>query len=415
MAPPSNPVRRAFRNRNYALYTLGNGVSLVGTWVQRIAVGWLMWRMTQSEGWLGAIAFADLFPTVLVGPFGGVLADRLDRLRLLKTSQVLMLVQSVALFLLTVADGITPVSLFVLTAIGGVFNALNQPARLALISRLVDRDTMAAAVAINATVFNIARFLGPALAGIIIVVSDVAPAFAINATSFVVYLAILARFRLPPQPPSLPRSPRILAEIGEGILYAARHPGMGPLFHLLMVGCIAARPVAELLPGFADRVFHAGATGLAMMTAAVGVGAVAGGIWMAGRARPEGLIDLVFAGTTVMGISIVLFALADRLVVALCTLVVAGAAMVVSSIGTQTLIQLSVEPNVRGRVLSLYGLIYRGGPALGALVAGLVAEHTELTWPIMVGAGVSTACGLWLWRRRRIMVRSLVPSRHSLD
>ncbi|WP_298374091.1 MFS transporter [Azospirillum sp.] len=415
MATPTNPVRRALGNRNYALYTVGNGVSLVGTWVQRIAVGWLMWRMTHSEAWLGGIAFADLFPTVLIGPFGGALADRLDRLRLLKASQLLMLAQSLALFLLTAADAITPFSLFLLTALGGVFNAVNQPARLALVSRLVDAEAMAAAVAINATVFNTARFVGPAVAGAVIAISGVPLAFAVNAASFVIYLAILARFRLPPQPPSPRRHSKILAEISEGVVYAARHPGMGPLFQLLIVGCLAARPAAELLPGFADLVFHAGATGLASMTAAIGIGAVAGGTWMAGRARADGLIDLIFAGTTVMGVSIMLFASTDSFAVALAALVAAGVAMVMSSIGTQTLIQLSVEPSMRGRVLSLYGLIYRGGPALGALLVGTVAERAGLAWPILVGAGVSTVCGLRIWRQRGAMIRSLERSQRVVD
>lgn len=407
MMKAAGAVRRTLGNRNYGLYTVGNGISLVGTWVQRIAVGWLMWQMTRSEAWLGAVAFADLFPTILVGPFGGVLADRLDRMKVLKTSQRLLLVQSIALFALTAADLIAPLSLLLLTALGGIVNAVNQPARLALISSLVKTEEMATAVAINATIFNTARFVGPAAAGAIIAASGVPAAFAVNAASFAIYLATLARLQLPPQPRLRGRRSKMLADIGEGIAYVAQHPGMAPLFGLMIVGCVAARPVAELLPGFADVVFQAGATGFAAMTSAIGIGAVAGGVWMAGRARTEGLTDLVFSGNSILGLSIVLFATSDSLAIALPALVVAGAAMVGSSIGTQTLIQLSVEPAVRGRVLSLYGLIFRGGPAVGALIAGLIAEHTGLDWPILVGAVLSTVCGLWLWRRRTRIIRSL--------
>lgn len=407
MMKAAGAVRRTLGNRNYGLYTVGNGISLVGTWVQRIAVGWLMWQMTRSEAWLGAVAFADLFPTILIGPFGGVLADRLDRMKVLKTSQRLLLVQSILLFAATAADLIAPLPLLVLTALGGIVNAVNQPARLALISSLVKAEEMATAVAINATIFNTARFVGPAAAGAIIAISGVPAAFAFNAASFALYLAALARLKLPPQPRFRGSQTKMLADIGEGIAYVARHPGMAPLFGLMIVGCVAARPVAELLPGFADLVFQAGATGLATMTSAIGIGAVAGGCWMAGRAGTKGLTDLVFSGNSILGLSVVLFATSDSLAVALPALVVAGAAMVGSSIGTQTLIQLSVEPAVRGRVLSLYGLIFRGGPAVGALLAGLIAEHTGLDWPILAGAVLSTVCGLGLWRKRTRIIRSL--------
>lgn len=407
MMKAAEAVRRTLGSRNYGLYTFGNGISLIGTWVQRIAVGWSMWQMTRSEAWLGAIAFADLFPTVLIGPFGGVLADRFDRIAVLKTSQRLLLVQSVVLYALTAADLIAPVPLLVLTALGGIVNAVNQPARLALISSLVKTEEMATAVAINATIFNTARFVGPAVAGAIIAISGLPSAFAFNAASFAIYLAVIARLRLPPQPRIRGGRSEMLADIGEGIAYVAHHPGMAPLFVLMIVGCVAARPVAELLPGFADLVFQAGATGLATMTSAIGIGAVAGGCWMAGRARADGLTDLVFTCSTILGLSIALFAMSNSVAVALPALVVAGAAMVGSSIGTQTLIQLSVEPSVRGRVLSLYGLIFRGGPAVGALLAGLIAERTGLDWPILVGAALSTVCGLWLWRKRTRIIRSL--------
>lgn len=400
--------RRTLRNPNYGIYTLGNAASLIGTWVQRVAVGWLIWQMTRSEAWLGAIAFADLFPTVLIGPFAGVVADRFDRLKVLKTSQRLLLLQSVMLYLLTAAGAIGPECLLVLTFFGGAVTAFNQPARLALISSLVTAEDMTTAIAINSTVFNAARFVGPAAAGAIIAAAGVPIAFAANAATFAIFLLALERLRLPPSARRVGLADRsVLVDVGEGIIYIVHHPGMAPLFLLLIVSSVAARPVVELLPGFSDVIFDAGAGGLAMMTSAIGLGAIASGVWMVRRGRPDGLTRVVFAHTAILGAAILVFATTDHLAIALAALVVAGAGMVGGGIAAQTLIQLSVDTAVRGRVLSLYGLIFRGGPAVGALADGMIAEKIGLQWPVGVGGGLAILCVAWLWGKRAHRIRLL--------
>src|SRR5258708_4030902 len=186
------------RNTNFGLYSAGSGVSLIGMWMQRIAIGWLTWQLTESGFWLGVIAFADFFPVILVGPIAGAVADRWDRLKVVKISQTISLLQAMALFALTVSGHINIGLLVTLTAFQGFIVAFNQPARLALVPSLVPEADLASAVAINSVVFNLARFVGPMFAGLAIVWSGVAAAFAANALSYVVFFVALARLRVAP-------------------------------------------------------------------------------------------------------------------------------------------------------------------------------------------------------------------------
>src|SRR4051794_6841882 len=279
-------IARAFASRNYRLFAAGNAISLIGTWLQRVAVGWLAWQLTHSGAWLGLVAFADLFPTVLLSPWAGALADRRDRVRVIWVSQVVAMTQATLLALLTGFGIITIWSLFALAVLLGMANAVNQPARLALIPSLVDRANLASAVAINSIIFNGARFIGPALAGIVIAEGSIALAFAVNAVSFIVFMIALLGVRVAPE--GVGAAGRTLfADTFAGYAYAARHPGIGPVLLLMTATAFFARGFSELLPGFADAVFGRGAQGLAWLTAMVGLGAVAGGLFMARRSRLE--------------------------------------------------------------------------------------------------------------------------------
>ena len=400
-------ILRALGNPNYGIYTAGSAVSLIGTWMQRVAVGWLTWQLTESGAWLGAMAFADLFPTVIIGPLAGALADRWDRLRVSKISQALAMVQSLLLFGFTVSGLMTVELLLVLTVALGIIAAVNQPARLALIPELVPPQDLPAAVAINSIIFNSARFIGPLIAGLVIVGFGVAAAFAANAVTFVFFLLALTRVRLTRSAAGAARKGGLMIDIGEGMGYAARHAGIAPLLLLLIVLCICTRPFVELLPGFADAVFAAGAGGLALLTATVGIGATIGGLWLAQRDGQRGLTQVALSSTLVLCLALLLFAATDSLWVAVPALAVAGFCMVVNGVGTQILLQLSVESSMRGRVMSLYGLIFRGGPAIGALIMGAASEAVGLRWPLAAGVGLALLATAWIWRRRQRMTAAL--------
>ena len=277
------------RNANFGIYSAGSAVSLIGMWMQRIAIGWLTWQLTKSGLWLGIIAFADFFPVILVGPFAGAAADRWDRLRVVKTSQTISLVQATVLFALTASGHMNIGLLVALTAFQGVVVAFNQPARLALVPSLVPQADLASAVAINSVVFNLARFIGPMFAGLAIVWSGVEAAFAANAVTYIAFLVALARIRVAPTAAESGKQRSFSADMREGIRYTATHPGIAALLLLLIAIGVGGRPLNELLPGFAADVFRSGAGGLSILASAIGGGAILGGVWLGHRAHSGGL------------------------------------------------------------------------------------------------------------------------------
>jgi MFS family permease len=403
-------VALLLRNPNFGIYAAGSAVSLVGMWMQRIAIGWLAWQLTGSGLWLGIIAFADFFPVVLIGPIAGAAADRWDRLRVVKISQTISLVQATVLCWLTIRGQMTIGLLVALTALQGVVVAFNQPARLALVPSLVPQADLASAVAINSVVFNLARFIGPACAGPAIVWSGVGAAFAANAASYVAFLVALARIRIPSTDIAPVKRRSMIADLAEGIGYTASHPGMAALLLLLVAIGIGGRPLGELLPGFAANVFNSGAGGLAILASSMGVGAILGGLWLGQRVHSSGLTQVALGGSTVGALATVVAIATDNMWVAVPALTVVGLAMSTAGIAIQTSIQLATVRAMRGRVMGLYGLIFRGAPAVGALSAGLASAYFGLRAPVLFGALIVIAVCVWLYfDRERIAAALKVP------
>jgi MFS family permease len=400
------------RNANYGLYTAGSAISLLGMWMQRIAIGWLTWQLTESGLWLGIVAFADFFPVILVGPIAGAAADRWDRLRVVKISQTISLVQATVLWALTATGHITVGLVVALTAFQGFVVAFNQPARLALVPSLVPPTDFASAVAINSVVFNIARFIGPMLAGLAIVWSGVEAAFAANALSYIVFLAALARIRVAPGETRSPAKPErsLIADLHEGIRYTANHPGIAALLVLLIAIGVGGRPLNELLPGFAAEVFQSGAAGLSIMASAIGCGAILGGVWLGQRAHSAGLTAITLGAALAGALAAIAAIATDRMWVAVPALVVFGFCSSTAGIATQILIQLATNRTMRGRVMGLYGLIFRGAPAIGALGAGIASAHFGLRWPVVLGAMLVIAVWIWAFLIRTRIARSLEAS-----
>lgn len=399
-------IASTFRHRNFALFMWGMTPSLVTLWMQRLAVGWLAWNLTHSPTWLGLIAFADLFPTMVLSPFAGAMMDRINPLKPNLWTQVIILIQAVALCILTYSDLITIEILFAL----GFMLGINQPfmtmARHTVIPMLVPRHALGSAIAIDSVLYNAARFIGPAIAGVVIL-AGVGWVFAINALAYAGF--IVALLFIDAKPPERDRSARrsLMADIREGWHYTAAHPGIGPLLVLLVVSSIASRPVADLLPGFADAVFDRGPVGLSLLAAAMGIGAMAAAFWLAQRGAVAGLTAIAVLGTLAMAAALGAFTLSDNLWVALPFLVLVGVAMNLTSTSTQTLIQSAVDGAMRGRVMSFFTMVYRGAPALGALFMGWVAEWAGLQNAV---AGGAVACLLiWGWavRKRRTMALAL--------
>lgn len=406
-------ILEALRTPNYAIYAAGNSISLIGFWMQRIAVGWLVWELTESGAWLGLVAFADLAPSVFIGPIGGAVADRVDRLKIIVVAQSIAMVLSLVMFVLLISGQMNEYLLVVIVFVGGTALGFNQPSRLALVPSLVPRQLIGNAVAINAIVFNLARFIGPALAGFMIVAWGVETALLANALTYIPLLFALTilRRRVNDDPSTRPGSGgqrgTIFQEIKAGVAYAAGHPGIGPLLGLLMMVSIGVRPFVELLPGFAAEVFSRGAEALALMTATLGLGSIAAGLWMAGRNDVRGMTYRCLLATAVVCVAIFGFVATENYYFAVSCLVIAGIAMTFSGVGAQVLLQTSVAEDVRGRVLSLYGMIFRGGPAAGALMIGAASEFYGLQLPFMVGIGLALLVWLIIWLRRGSMRQAL--------
>jgi predicted MFS family arabinose efflux permease len=396
----------AFNHRNYRIYAGGNAVSLVGIWMQRIAVGWLAWTLTRSGTWLGVMSMAEFFPVVFLSPLAGALADRRDRVGIIRVTQIAGSIEATLLAVLVYTGTITIELLLGLTLLLGVFNAMAQPSRLALIPTLVDRAALPSALAINAIIFNSARFLGPAVAGIVIARVNVGAAFTVNAATYVAFLIAMTNLRgLPALPVGATQS--VLKASAEAYVYASRHPGIAPMLLLFTVTTVGTRGFVELFPGFADSVFGRGPEGLSMLTSTVGLGAIFGALWMLLRPAIAGLTRLVLGNTLVISLAILAFTATDRFVLALPCVFLAGTAMTITGIGAQTLLQAAVDIRMRGRIMALYGMIFRAGPAVGAVLMGSLSERFGLRLPLALGALVS--CGFWAWTRlkRRRMAETL--------
>jgi len=402
-------IRSVFANANFRHYVYGNSISQFGIWVQRIAVAWLTWELTESPFWLGFMAFADFAPAIVCAPLAGAIADRMDRLRGIKITQTLGGIQSIALVILTGTGTITVEILLLLTFLLGIVMAFNQPLRLAVIPSLVGSKDMAAAVSVNSLTFNVARISGPAIAGLTILQFGIAPCFAICAVSYFIFVIALMFVRLYDQsPPTQEKTYRDLpAEIMAGLQYCRSHVGIGPVMVLMAVVAIAGRSYTELLPGFAAEVFDRGADGFALLTGAMGMGAIIGGMTLATRTSVTGLTNYIVINVLVLGLAVIGFALAPAFWAALIMVCVSGFSQVVIGIGEQTLVQNASDPAMRGRVLSLYGMIGRAGPAIGALIMGALAEVFGLRWPVMGGAAIMLLFLFWLLPRRKSMAASL--------
>jgi MFS family permease len=393
----------AFGNRAFRTYTLGSIPSTVGTWIQRLGVMWLAWTMTGSATWLGAIGFADMFPVVVVGPLAGAFADRLDRLAAARVLQFLQMGQSLALVTLTATGWITIESLLVLTVLSGILTASFQPFRQSIIANMVAGAELPAVIAVNSAVWHGSRFVGPAIAGVVIASWGVVPAFAINAVSYPIFIYALFRIQMTPRPVARRSISEVPREILDGLRYAVSHRVIAPVLVIILASSFLGRPVMELLPGFASEVFGRGAAGLAWLTSAAGLGAMVVGIWFAQWGRAAWLTNLLVMGVAVLGVSLAIFAVTENFWFAVVVLAVVGGASTLGGITTQTVVQSVVVDQMRGRVLSIYGMIWMGVPGVGALLAGILSDAIGLHLPILGAGGLCLLAWLWALTRREVI------------
>lgn len=388
-------IGRALKIRNYRIYWLAAIQSLIGTWVQTVATGWLAWQLTESPAWLGAIAFAEMAPTLLVSPLAGVFIDRREPKQVLIVTQIFLGVQATLLAVLTGVGWITAPFLLALSFVKGGILAFNHPARLALVPMLVPKSELSTAIAINSATFHGARFVGPAVAGLVIVWGGVAPAFAVNAATFFVLVTALTQIRLAPHLNAIRKSKAgVFADLAEGLGYLRHHDAIRSVLIMLAAVAVVLQPYMDMLPGFAADVYREGADALAIMTAATGLGAMCAALWLAQRGTTEGLTRVVTRSLLAGIVGLIAFTATDQFVVALPALAVVGFAFVATGTSAQILLQNTVASEMRARVMGIYGTIFLGGPAAGALILGGIASWVGLR-PTVAGAAV-VGCVAWL-------------------
>ena len=354
---------------NYRRYIAGQSVSLTGTWMQMAAQAWLVLSLSHSPTTLGMIVALQTLPVLVLGPYGGVVADRVDKRRLMIALQAAMGVQALILGLLTVSGVVTLWEIGLLAALLGLNNAFEAPARHAFMLEMVGPESLRNAVSLNSVLVNVARVLGPALAGILIVTVGEGPCFLLNAASFVAVLASLLSLDRRAIAPSEP-SPRRPGQLREGLRYVREDPELGvPLAMMALAGMLAYE-FQVTLPVMASQALHAGARGFGFMTAAMGLGAVIGGLLVAARGR-TGLVPLTTAASA-FGVLLLAAALAPGLAVELIALsLVGGASITFMSTGNSTL-QLATVSGMRGRVMSLWFVAFQGSTPIGAPIVGWV-------------------------------------------
>ncbi len=391
----------ALRHRDFRLWWFGQMVSLAGTWIQFVAQNWLVYRLTGSPAMLGLVNFVALVPALPMGLWAGSLADRFDKKRLVLIAQTLMFVQAATLATLTVTGFVQVWHVMALAFVFGVGRALDVPARQAFVVEMVGKEDLTNAIALNSTIFNIARTAGPAVAGLLVVAVGEGLAFVVNAATFLPVLAALLAMRTT----SARREVKGPAhrQIAEGIRFAGRNTFVWVVISMVGVSAFFVMPYSVLLPVFAKQVFRGGADIYGYLMTFVGLGALAGALTVAslGPKSPRGLL---LSGANVAFAALVFsFAFIRTFWLAAAVLAAVGFCFVVQNSLANTLIQLNVPDRLRGRIMSLYFLVFMGAMRLGSLQAGYVARYVDARAALIIGASASLVwAALVAWRFPRL-------------
>ncbi len=397
---------RALRHRNFRLFFTGQLISLVGTWMQSVAQSWLVYRITGSSALLGLVAFAGQIPIFLLSPIAGYAADRMNRHRMVIATQVNSMALALALAVLTLTGRILVWELFVLAALLGVVNAFDIPARQSFLVEMVGRVDMMNAIALNSSMFNGARIVGPAIAGLLVAKIGEGWCFFANGISYIAVIWGLLLMKVNPfRPPAATMS--AWHTIREGFHYVARTAPMRTIVQLIAIVSFAGLPYTVLMPIFADRILHTGAQGLGVLMGAIGLGALGGALLMASRTQLKGFTVWIPCAAAAFAVAVGGFAVSNRMWLSCAMLFFSGFALMIQVGASNTLIQSMVPDHLRGRVMSVYSMMYIGVGPLGAMFAGFAADSFGARLTILAGAGICLA-GSALFALRVPAIRPVV-------
>ena len=364
----------AFKSRNYRLFFTGQSISLIGTWMQKTAVSWVVYSLTHSKFMLGVTLFASLFPSFLFSFIGGVVSDRYNKHRLLLATQIASMVQAILITLLVFFKHYNIGEIIALSALLGFINAFDVPARQSLVYEMVeDKNDLPNALALNSSMVNLSRLIGPAIAGLIIETFGDDVCFGLNALSFVAVIASLMLMKLPRQQ-TKPHTKNIIAELKEGFAYIKQTPSIVTVLLNLGMMSLLVLPFNTLIPVYAKDIFHGTASTFGVIDSFIGVGAFGGAIFLASLKPGRNLKKILAVNTLIFGTGLVIFSHASIYPLALLFAVVAGFGMMSQITISNTIIQTTVAPDMRGRVISFYAMMFFGMQPLGGLLIGYISQ-----------------------------------------
>lgn len=401
---------RALRSRNFQLFFSGQLISLVGTWMDTIAESWLVYRLTGSSLLLGTVAFASQIPVFLMAPLGGMAADRWDRRTIVITTQTTSMILAFALAFLTLSGRIKVWEVIVLAALMGAVNAFDIPARQSFLVDMVGREDLINAIALNSSMFNGARVIGPSIAGILVAKYGEGWCFFANAISYIAVIAGLLMMRV--QRMTVERhSASPFEHIAEGFRFVSNTAPIRVILMLLGLVSLVAMPYSVLMPIFAERILHGDARTLGVLMGATGIGALTGALVLATRTGVRGLGKWVWMACAGFGTSLILFAFSRWYVLSVLLLIPVGFTMMVQMASSNTLIQSMVPDRLRGRTMAVYSMMFMGMAPLGALFSGALADRITAPWTVALG-GLGAIAGAAVFARKlpgiRVEARELI-------
>jgi len=409
---------RAFKHRNYRLYFLGQSVSLVGTWMQKTAVSWVIYTLTHSTFMLGLTMFASMFPSFVLSLIGGVISDRYNRYKVLLTTQIASLIQALLLALLILLKHYAVWEIISLSAVLGIINAFDVPARQSLVYEMVeDKDDLPNALALNSSMVNLSRIFGPALAGIVLETLGDGSCFLLNALSFVAVIISLLLMKLAPYVKKEHKK-NVIGELKEGMAYIKRTPSIAFVLVMLALVSLLVLPFSTLIPYYAKDVFKGNASTFGVIDSFIGLGAFSGAIFLASLKPGTDLKRILFINTLVLGAGLVLFSHENSYPLALVFVTITGFGMMSQITVSNTLIQTIVEPNMRGRVISYYAMAFFGIQPIGGLFVGFLSKWVGTTNTLLLQGICALILGLLHWRylhRAKVKQKQILMSdEHNL-
>lgn len=400
-------LMRALRHRNYRLFFGGQGISLIGTWMTRVATAWLVYRLTHSAFLLGLVSFASQIPILVLGSLAGVWVDRLNRHQVLVVTQVLSMLQSFGLAALALKHIITVNEVILLNLFQGAVNAFDMPARQAFVIEMLEGpEDLGNAIALNSSLVNAARLIGPSVAGLIIAAVGEGDCFLIDGFSYVAVIASLLAMVVTPRVTEH-KHDSVFSELREGWNYVIGFHPIRSILLLLALISLVGMPYTTLMPIFAGNILHGGAHTLGFLMGAVGVGALFGAITLAARRSVLGLGRIVPLTAAGFGASLMAFSASQQLWLSLLLLVVTGYCFMQQMASSNTILQTIVEDSKRGRVMSFYAISFQGVAPFGSLIAGAVASRIGAPYTLMIG-GATCIVGAAIFRSQLPVLRQLI-------